>query len=62
MTDTLKPCPFCGGKATAAKSIKGWKVECEGRMGSCLINARTHYQPQKHLAYTAWNTRSEATK
>lgn len=63
MTDKapdLLPCPFCGGKATHAYTLKGWKVECEGRMESCAINARTHYQPHKFLAVTAWNTRARA--
>jgi hypothetical protein len=55
----LKPCPFCGGKAHVAKTLRGWKVECQGRMGSCYMNARTHYQPHKFLAVTAWNTRTE---
>lgn len=60
MTDAqLKPCPFCGGEATWAKTNKGWKVECEGRFGSCFMNARTHYQPHKHMAITAWNTRAD---
>jgi hypothetical protein len=54
----LLPCPFCGGEATHAKSVRGWKVECEGRMGSCFMNMRTHYQTEKHLAYNAWNTRA----
>jgi hypothetical protein len=55
----LKPCPFCGGEAHVAKTLRGWKVECQGRMGSCYMNARTHYQPHKFLAVTAWNTRTE---
>jgi hypothetical protein len=59
MTDELKPCPFCGCKATYAKAARGWKVECEGRMGSCTMNARTHYQPQKFLAIAAWNARAD---
>jgi hypothetical protein len=57
----LKPCPFCGGEATYAFTGKGWKVECDGRFGSCRINARTHYQPQKILAEYAWNTRATPT-
>lgn len=56
-SDALRPCPFCGGRATHAKTVKGWKVECEGRMGSCTMNARTHYQPTKWNAYDAWNRR-----
>ena len=61
MTDApkLKPCPFCGGAATWAYGSRGWKVECEGRFGACAINARTHYQPAKHLAVAAWNTRAD---
>ena len=54
----LKNCPFCGGKATFAKTTKGWKVECEGRWGTCTINARTHYQPTKGQAVDAWNRRA----
>lgn len=54
----LKNCPFCGGKATFAKTTKGWKVECEGRWGTCTINARTHYQPTKGQAVDARNRRA----
>jgi Lar family restriction alleviation protein len=56
----LLPCPFCGGKATHALTSKGWVVECEGRMGSCTMNARTHYQQTKYAAYDAWNRRDPA--
>lgn len=62
MSEELKPCPFCGGEATWAKANRGWKVECEGRFGSCFMNARTHYQPTKLLALNAWNTRSDSVE
>lgn len=55
----LKPCPFCGGEATFAFATRGWKVECAGRFGVCLINARTHYQHTKTQAFIAWNTRAD---
>ncbi len=57
--DALLPCPFCGNAATYAYSkTKGWKAECEGRWGTCTINARTHYQPTKAQATDAWNRRT----
>lgn len=58
MLEALKNCPFCGGPATFAKATRGWKVECEGRWGTCTINARTHYQPTKSQAVDAWNRRA----
>lgn len=62
MSEELIPCPFCGSEATFAKTSKGWKVECIARMGSCHMNARTHYQPQKYLAVNAWNTRADLAR
>lgn len=55
----LKPCPFCGASAEAYMKGGKWAVQCTARMGSCFVNARTHYNPQKTLAITAWNTRAD---
>jgi hypothetical protein len=57
----LKPCPFCGGEATIAKTNRGWKAECIGRFGSCPVNVRTHRQSTKLIAIAAWNIRATLT-
>lgn len=49
MTDRLKPCPFCGGKANFQGN--GHWISCE----DCL--AETNYFDYKEEAIKAWNTR-----
>lgn len=56
MNDKLKPCPFCGGKAT----IDGcddtpWSVICE------KCNASIDFKETECEAIDAWNTRKGET-
>jgi Lar family restriction alleviation protein len=55
-TETLKPCPFCGGKAQLIEDDRFAKVMCED---GC--NARTagwtKGKPRPATAIKAWNTR-----
>ena len=50
MTDELKPCPFCGGKAEFEKD-EGWFVFCE-KCGSMTVLFDT-----KPEAKETWNSR-----
>lgn len=61
MTDKLKPCPFCGGKATTSEFEKienmpngwGW-VGCR----PCRVFMNwSHGESGKKLAIEQWNTR-----
>lgn len=51
MTDELKPCPFCNGKAEFEKDNGEWLVFCE-RCGSMTVLFDT-----KPEAKEAWNAR-----
>lgn len=51
MTDELKPCPFCNGKAEFENDNKEWFVFCE-KCGSMTVLFET-----KPEAKDAWNAR-----
>lgn len=51
MTEELKPCPFCGGKAEFENDNGEWFVFCE-KCGSMTVLFET-----KPEAKEAWNTR-----
>ncbi len=57
MTEGLKPCPFCGGRAvireveTRTYRIGGYYVMC----GNCLTSGNNYKTKQK--AADAWNRR-----
>lgn len=51
MTDELKPCPFCGGKAEFENDNEEWFVFCE-KCGSMTVLFET-----KPEAKEAWNAR-----
>lgn len=61
MTDTLLPCPFCGGEADAYQSGAWlrdhfmWYVKC-GRCFTATCDKSTEAE-----AVAAWNTRTERT-
>lgn len=47
----LKPCPFCGGKATKEQIGRAWDIECE----DCQSSTRMYPTPEE--AEEAWNRR-----
>lgn len=51
----LKPCPFCGGKATISKTIDGmnWQIVCRGE-----CRCTSAYFAQKENTVAAWNRRA----
>ncbi len=63
MSQDLKPCPFCGGKA----SIKGdWGLEalsCDDRTGECpgaFVSLPCHRPDRRSASIASWNTRTQA--
>lgn len=58
MGETLKPCPFCGGKAMFECNLHGWIVLCGERAGKCQVESRTLYFTTAQGAFDAWNTRA----
>lgn len=56
MSEKLKPCPFCGGKA----KINGGSVLCYVRCESCKARVWSCYET-KEEAIAAWNQRAERT-
>ena len=57
MSEPLKPCPFCGGKA---------KIHMEhkriGTAGYCPKDDLESFEECKELAIKAWNRRTEGSK
>lgn len=53
MAIKLKPCPFCGGKASFYNDFGEMFIQCE----NCLSRGPLVYTPQK--AIKAWNRRAE---
>lgn len=57
MSETLKPCPFCGGEAWVIQILEDlYAVECR----KCWTRTGT-YQPTEAEAIEAWNLRAERT-
>lgn len=59
MTQELKPCPFCGGKAETIENAVGtlfW-VYCR----SCGARSDSYTTEYRQKAIDAWNTRAERT-
>ena len=59
-TPFLKPCPFCGGKASmfCVEQPDGtltYEVDCENK--DCDVSACTMLYPTKHEAADVWNRR-----
>ena len=52
----LKPCPFCGAKASLQHPGGDWFVTCDGL--DCKLLPYTHYQRTREAAIAAWNTRA----
>lgn len=56
MSDKLKPCPFCDGKAIIDSFVGvGWIVICN------KCDASTGYKETEQEAIDAWNSRIELT-
>jgi Lar family restriction alleviation protein len=60
ITDYIKPCPFCGGKAEVSGCNKGSKVECR----DCGASTKYHLDgietndTSMKMAIEAWNKRN----
>jgi Lar family restriction alleviation protein len=55
--EVLKPCPFCGGKATARKFENGWYgVVCD----DCPCDFGRYWLYTREEAIEAWNRRADA--
>ena len=58
----LKPCPFCGGKATLIKSktiftfADSFCVSCD-EDNDCYVRTRTPFRLSKDEAISIWNRR-----
>lgn len=52
----LKPCPFCGGKASVSETTSMWMVECDN--AECGSNPDV-LRPFKYAAIEAWNRRTQ---
>lgn len=64
-SNSLKPCPFCGGQPTLSErksysNTKWYRVICLNSM--CLICPSTAEFEDKENAIRAWNRRTEKTK
>ena len=68
MTDKLKPCPFCGSKATFGEKIVEYyangtrEVIRTERTHNVICNvcfAATKYYPSKETAKKQWNRRAD---
>ena len=59
MSDDLKPCPFCGGKAEAINYIIEGAVRCT----DCGVSVARRHDAQGDTGYdeaiAAWNTRTK---
>ena len=58
----LKPCPFCGGKASfltveQTDGTRGYEVSCEN--AACEVCSCTMLHPTKAEAAAAWNRRPQ---
>ena len=57
MSEKLKPCPFCGGKATQRdNSLAGWMVFCD--TAGCRVVTETAPFDTRDQAIEAWNNRA----
>jgi len=55
MTEELKPCPFCGGKAVVVKSLVPW-ISCTGDCQSGFIGYQRVSDNGESVSKW-WNTR-----
>ncbi len=63
MTDKLKPCPFCNGKARVRKVGNGYVVMCSscGSRGQRVVIKEWHYNKfiAQGQAIDKWNRRAD---
>lgn len=58
ITDELKPCPFCGGRAILTKTdYKDYYILC-ALDNFCNVRPSTSLSRSKKTVIKAWNTRS----
>lgn len=57
----LKPCPFCGGEARAAKTPGLWWAGCIDEFGKCEVGSYIALKT-KEAAIAAWNKRADQGK
>lgn len=58
----LKPCPFCGGRATAAYAEHSnipYKISCSTE-GCFMYHWRNYYKEKDAQSVEKWNTRAES--
>lgn len=54
----LKPCPFCGGKATLHEIADGqFYIDCAMQLGFCSVMPSTWTYNTEEEAVEAWNRR-----
>lgn len=58
MTDKLKPCPFCGGKAALKTMGNGYYVDCALEKEFCAVIPSTWSYQTAEDAIEAWNARA----
>lgn len=67
MSETLKPCPFCGGEASvkcevlAGMFVRGYWVSCDNNYCNENIECSTYAFDTKVDAIAAWNRRAAVT-
>ena len=57
MPNELKPCPFCGGKATLNTNGDKFWVDCAMSKGFCRVMPSTWQYKTEEDAIEAWNER-----
>lgn len=58
MSEELKTCPFCGGKAEITNYPNGWwSIGCENK--DCNMVTMTPMTPTKERAIELWNKRAK---
>lgn len=53
----LKPCPFCGSKATLHERTDGFYVDCASQYRFCTVLPSTWIYKTEEDAIEAWNRR-----
>lgn len=59
MENKLKPCPFCGSKATLHERADGFFVDCSTQFGFCSVMPATWVFKSEDEAIEGWNRRAD---